>query len=519
MRSPTPAVRAALFGLVVVMLVAVAGAGLHLAAVERDAEAAAGTALLARASTVAAALDAAPGRARRDALAPFQAPGADGRLVLLDDRGGVLAATDDALARSVDWRRVLSAGSGSVRTVRGRGGNLVVALHAAPRTGGAVVAAVQPRAAAAGSAVVEALVAALALGGLLAASLAGMAWYAGPRASKDLALLGERLAHGGGDPAALVRHGARSLGPLAEALTPLSDRLAAQDREVSGAHAHVAALYQTNPHYVVLCSLGGTIVEANPAFYAATGLPPDVVRGGPFDALRETFPIEPLLEAARRSLREGSAISGVEYAIVDRDDETRPVEVSLRAFSLDGDDVVVIQATDLARQKTLERRVAAFSDTLDLMVDQRVQQLTAGQQALRTVLDAAGIAIASFDGGGATSRWNGGARALTGRSIAEVPHFAAVTSVFGLDAAERTAFAQWFWSPSAEPFVARHAVGEGAEARTRQVVWQRVHADVSGRSDLRTLVGVEVPASLAVAPERAGGAGRSPAVAAPEAAA
>ena len=48
------------------------------------------------------------------------------------------------------------------------------------------------------------------------------------------------------------------------------------------------------------------------------------------------------------------------------------------------------------------------------MVDRRVAQLTAGQKSIRRVLDGAGLALASFDASGATRRWSGGARGLTG---------------------------------------------------------------------------------------------------------
>ena len=502
MRSPTPAVRAALFGLVVVTLVAVAGAGLHLAAVERDAEAATGRALLARSAVVAAAIEPGDLANLSSALERFGSSEADGDLVLLDARGRIYDATNDELIGTVDWPGVVAGEAGTAQTVSGRTADVIVALSTA-WDGGPFVAAVQPYdgTSAEGDAI-ETLLATLLLGSLLVAMLVVIGWYAGPRASQDLSLLGERVATGAGDRAALVRSGRRALGPLAEAFLPLAAKLGSQERDMHGAREHVAALYQINPHYVVLCALDGRIVEANPAFYAITGLSSDVVRGGSVDALREVFPIEPLLETARRSLLEGSSISGIEYGIIAHDNETRSVEVSLRAFTHGGEDLVVVQATDLARQKTLERRVAAFSDTLDLMVDQRVQQLTAGQQTLRAVLNAAGVVIASFDTGGATSRWNGGARALTGQPIVEVPHFAAVTAALGLDPAERAAFTQWFWSPSDAPFVARHEIGMGADMRVRQLIWQRVYADISGRADLRTLVGVEVPADLEIDPAR-----------------
>ena len=348
-------------------------------------------------------------------------------------------------------------------------------------------------------AMVGPVVAAAALWGVLVGVLIVMAWYAGPHTAHQLGLLGERIAAGSADGEALIRHAGVRLGPLADAFAPVADRLRAQGARMADERQHLAALYQINPHFVLLCTQDGEIVEANPAFYAATGLPIEAVRGGRVEALAETFPVEPLFELAERSRREGSSISGIEYAIIDRDNETRPVEVSLRGFTVEGRGMILIQATDQAHAKRLERRVAAFTDTLDLMVDQRVHQLAAGQQALQRVLDAAGVAVASFDAGGATSRWNGAARALTGRDISGVPHFAAATAVLGLSPTERTAFTQWFWSPSTEPFVGRHGViAPDGETRTRQVIWQRVDADLAGRSDLRTLVGVEVPAYIPV---------------------
>ena len=488
MLSPTPAVRAAIFGLVAVTVAAVAGGGLHLAGVEAQAHAAARDAAQARASTVATALERLPAA---DRLGPF-ARAAGGDLVLFDREGRPVAATDDRLARRA-W--LAAAQAGSVR--RDPAGVSYVASAAGLGDGRAVVALAPAPDGPPSEALRQTVLVTASLWGLLVAVFVVATWYTGPRTATQLALLGERIAQGDADGSALVRHAAVWLGPLARAFEPVVGRLRPLGARAEYTAQHVAALYQINPHYVILCGFDGEIVEANPAFYAATGLPVEAIRGGRIEALRETFPIEPLMDLARRSLAEGSAVSGIEYAIINRDDETRPVEVSLRAFRLEGREMVLVQATDQARQKQLERRVAAFTDTLDLMVDQRVHQLTAGQQDLTRVLDVAGVVVASFDAGGATSRWNGAARALTGHDRSSVPHFAAAVQVLGLSAVERTAFTQWFWSLTHDPFVGRHkVVGADGASRTRQVVWQRVDADMAGRSDLRTVVGVEVPSHL-----------------------
>ena len=500
MLSPTPAVRAAILGLLVVTAIAVAGAGLHLVAAERAARSGAQAELQARADLAAVVVSdlAAPAVPRRvRALAET----GNAELMVYDSASRLVAATDPDLARSADWLQAPSLATSGATTTR-QGAHLVAS--AATASGARVVAVARAADGLPQGAVLETIAAMAALWGLLVGVLVVMAWYTGPRTATQLSLLGERIAQGDADGKALIRHAQLWLGPLADAFEPVVRRFRAQAERNRDVEGHVAALYQINPHYVLLCSQDGEIVEANPAFYAATGLPFAAVRGGRIESLRETFPIEPLLELAGRSLREGSAVTGLEYALIDRDDQTRPVEVSLRGFELDGREMVLFQATDQAREKQLERRVAAFTDTLDLMVDQRVHQLSAGQQTLNRLLDAAGVIIASFDAGGATSRWSGGARALTGRAIAQVGHFAAATSALGLSASERTAFTQWFWSPTTDPFVGRHGVvgGDGV-SRVRQIVWRRVDADMGGRSDLRSLVGVEVPSFL-VLPEIAG---------------
>ncbi len=506
MTLPTPAVRSALVGLVAVTAVAVMATVLHVAAVGQARREAADTVLRAQATTAAAAVAAqagTPASPSRIAAAfrAFTGLGDDVERVLTDDAGIVYTASDDDLGRAVDWgvatRRAAQSRVADVAVGRAR---YRVAAAPVGRTGLIVVTAVRAGAPVPAAEVWRAVSWAVAGWGVLVGLLVVMAYVVGPQAASRLTAFGERIARGETD-AGTMRRASHGLGTLAGAFAPVAARLRRDATERAELREHVAALYQVNPHYVVLCTLDGRIVEANPAFYAMTGMPPEAVRGGHAAVLADIFPLEPLFELARRSLAEGAAISGIEYGLVGADDEARPVEVSLRAFHAGGQDAVVIQATDMAVRRRLERRVEAFTDTLDLMVDQRVQQLTAGQQSLRRILDAAGVAVASFDAGGATRRWSGGARALTGRTAEDVPHFAAVTSALGLTDADRAAFTAWFWDPgtadgaAAAPFLAHHALADAATGRTRfvRVAWHKVDADVPGRVDARTLVGAVVP--------------------------
>ncbi len=490
MLSPTPAVRAAFFGIVLATALAVVGAAMHLSTVGAHVTAKAAAGLQARAEAAAAVLGGFDkiGQARQ-----LVALAGDAEGILYDAAGRIATTTDGDLARAADWPRTLAA-LGNAEPVAQVAGSAYVVAGADLADGRVILLAAAPQGIPE-RAWTQTIFLTTCLWGLLIGTFALIAWYTGPRTAHQLSLLGERIAQGSADADALIRHAAIWLGPLADAFRPVAQRIRAQVVKAEEMKHLLAALYQINPHYVVLCTQDGEIVEANPAFYAATGLSPDLVRGGTFDALRDTLPIEPLLPLAERSLKEASSISGVDYALVDRDDVSRSVEVSLRGFRLEGRAMVLIQATDKAHERQLERRVAAFTDTLDLMVDQRVSQLSAGRQGIRRVLDTAGILLASFDAGGTTTQWSGALRVFSRRTVDVVPHFAAVAESLGLAAGESAAFTRWFWSHSPDPFIGVHTVvnGEGV-TRSAQVVWQRIEADMAGRSDHRTLIGVEIPA-------------------------
>ena len=501
MLSPSPALRAAFIGLVVATVAVLGVTGLHLRTLEEQAEAHAWSDLQGRAATLAAALVSQGDASER--LAAFEAAiRADWPVdfALISSRGQVAAASDQGVARDIGWGLMIDSGESAQEVYRGRTG-YYVAIHPVGRTG-QYVASITPSSTVELSSerVWSSAVWAAALWGVMIGCLAIMAWYTGHYTSSRLERLAVRISAGDADPDVLMRHARLSLGEMATVFAPIAHKMTRAWASVAQSREHVRALYQVNPHYVLLCSLDGRIIEANPAFYAVTGLSLEALKAGPVEVLDDIFPIGPLDEMARRSLKEACSIGGIEYGIIGQDDEPRAVQVSLRAFELDGEDVVIIQATDVSARRTMEQRIHAFNDTLDLMVDQRVAQLTAGQRSIRRVLDAAGLVLASFDSGGATRRWSGGARALTGRTVGHVPHFSSVTSSLEMSEADRSAFTAWFWSNDAQPFVGRHAIPLDGVARVRRFVWRKSQA--LDRGDLRTIVGLELPPDPSEAPAR-----------------
>lgn len=516
MLSPSPAVRALLIGLTVVTLVVVGATGLYLQHFERQAETSLISELQARSASIAATLAFGDTASEvRRAFAPVAGADWPMTLALVDRRGRVVASSSPELTDGMAWGRMIEDGNSVEKVYRGREGYLV-ALHPVGRGGHYVGSMAPTQMAENGSDIVWNVgMWAAACWGLLVGCMAVMAWYAGPYSTTRLERLSARIAEGDADPEVLIRHARMSLGGMAEVFAPIARKMTTAWASVGQSREHVRALYQVNPHYVLLCTLDGRIIEANPAFYAVTGLSLEALKAGPVEVLDDIFPIGPLQDMAARSLKEACSIGGIEYGIIGQDDEPRAVTVSLRAFTLDGEDVVIIQATDISARRTMEQRINAFNDTLDLMVDQRVAQLTAGQKSIRRVLDGAGLVLASFDDGGATRRWSGGARMLTGRTVGHVPHFSSVTSALEMTEAERSAFTAWFWGNEMHPFVARHAIsGSDGKVRTRRYVWHKSKA--ADRSDLRTIVALELPADPSDPAPRTRAASPKPSQASPK---
>jgi PAS domain S-box-containing protein len=492
-----PSFRAAAAALVVVTAGVVVLATLHGRTLREaeDRHARAGAAAAARAAAAALAL--AP---RRDAsgvlvAAHAGAPNAP-LLALIGTEGTVAASAGQLPSGSLRWEMLRARVPPSEVTIGGR--RHLVVVVAAPAN--ARLAALVPASEGgfAGSSTLLWLAVVL--------TLAGGAWYAGPYAAQRLGSLADRLAAqdgpAGQDRRALVELAGRSLGPFAMPLYAVADAADRSRDQAAETRSTVAALLQINPHYVLVCTLDGQIVDANPAFYAVTGLPFEGVRGGRIEVLNDVMPLEPLFDLARRSLRDGSSISGIEYALINRDDQRRPVLVSLRGITVSGHPAVVIQATDVANQRALEHQIAQFSDALDLMVDQRVAQITGGHAGLEGLLDSAGVVIAEFDAGGGARRLSRAAEDLIAGRIVHVPHVTAFASRLELPPADRERFVRWAMGAGAA--LMRTPILAGGVRR--EMVWRRGLAEGAGTHGRRyVLVGFELPP----APPAAAGDGAS----------
>ncbi len=276
------------------------------------------------------------------------------------------------------------------------------------------------------------------------------------------------------------------LGDRAKPLFDLASDLLITRRRAKDAQTLANAFMQVGPHYVLLCTLDGKVLDANPAFFARTNMMPDWLRGQPLGLLEETLPMKPLMELAERSKQENAAISGVPYAL-NVDGKRRAVDVALRTFPTAEGDTVLMILSDLTKERTLEHQIDRYTDALDLMVDQRVAELTAGQDDLDPLLDAAGLVVVTFDRDGETKRFNAGAERLTGRTGFTVRRFEHLAHALFPDEADYDAFTTWFGGGGGYTLQRSVASPQGL----RSLVWLRGERRQAGDVVQRVLVGVE----------------------------
>lgn len=280
------------------------------------------------------------------------------------------------------------------------------------------------------------------------------------------------------------------LGARAKPVLDLASDLIATRRRANDAQTLANAFLQVGPHYVLLCTLGGKILDANPAFFARTKMMPEWLRDQPLDVLEEILPMKPLMELAKRSKEENAALSGVPYAL-NLEGKRRAVDVALRTFPTSEGDTVLIILTDLTKERTLEHQIDQYTDALDLMVDQRVAELTAGHDDLDTLLDAAGVVFATFDREGETKRFSAEAERLTGRTAFTVRRFEHLAQLLFPDIADREAFTAWFAGGSEDTVRLSIPSPRGP----RSLVWIRGERRQAGEVVQRVLLGVEhIPA-------------------------
>lgn len=279
------------------------------------------------------------------------------------------------------------------------------------------------------------------------------------------------------------------LGDRAKPMFELASNLLVARRRAKDAETVAHAFLQIGPHYAVLCTMGGTVIDANPAFFARTGLMPEWLRGQPFGVLEDILPMAPLMELAERSKRENAAISGVPYEL-NVDGQRRAVDVALRAFPTSDGDTVLFLLSDRTKERTLEHQIDQYADALDLMVDQRVAELTAGRDDLDPLLEAAGAIVATFGREGETLRFNAEAERLTGRTAFTIRHLDDLAQALFSDAEIRDAFAAWFWGADHRSFHGTVRTPRGEFG----VLWLRGERRQAGEAVEHLLLGVATAA-------------------------
>jgi PAS domain S-box-containing protein len=357
--------------------------------------------------------------------------------VLIEESGRVAAGFTMPALANVRWPEVTTTPEGQPRDLAGS--RYWMAAVPTPRGATVVVARAAER---------PSLGPALAAIGGVAFAAWLLLWFAIARvgghrraSTVELSALLERLV--ATRPDASQRHDAvKAHGEDILPLLDLAERLADVRAESEEARALVRAFLQVGSHYTVLCDLDGRVLDANPAFLARTGLGRQRLRVSQARPLGCLLPLHSFVELARRSLEENTTISGITWPLTLAGEE-RVVEVSIRAIPAPAGTVVFLALSDVTHARRLERQIDQFTDTIDLMVDQRVAQITAGRTTIENALEDAGLSVIVFDGEGAVLRMNRGAEDVLGQAAFRVTRLGHVAAALCPDPALGNSFRDW----------------------------------------------------------------------------
>ena len=206
-------------------------------------------------------------------------------------------------------------------------------------------------------------------------------------AAGDLAELSRRVAgqqFSREAEARLKQEATERFGAVVEPLFTMSEALTLLKTRVAAAEGQAGALLQVNPHYVVIVTAAGKVFDANPAFFAMSGLPAKKTKGASVKILDTTMPLDPLAQHAARAAS-GATVQGIPYTVTAKGGRKRRVRISMRKTRVGDADALAIQATDVEREQELQYQVDDFFDTFDLKVEERVHAVLGERAAARPV--------------------------------------------------------------------------------------------------------------------------------------
>jgi PAS domain S-box-containing protein len=206
-------------------------------------------------------------------------------------------------------------------------------------------------------------------------------------AAADLAEISRRVAghaFSRETEARLKKEAGDRFGAVVDPLFTMSEALTLLKTRVADAEGQAKALLQVNPHYVVIVTAAGKVFDANPAFFAMSGLPAKKAKGASVKVLDPVMPLDPLAQHAARAAS-GATVQGIPYTVTAKGGRKRRVRISMRKTRVADADALAIQATDVEREQELQYQVDDFFDTFDLKVEERLQAVLAEREAARPV--------------------------------------------------------------------------------------------------------------------------------------
>ena len=286
----------------------------------------------------------------------------------------------------------------------------------------------------------------------------------------------------------LVLESGRTVGGIVGNVTELIRNRQLMEQRLQNAGILYATLFDLLPDMVLVISMDGTILEANRSFCNVLGFSQSTIRGTTVKTLSAHVPADALLAFGRKCREQNCKIENLDFLFRSRDGKEVPANVTVQGVNYHGGPAIYVIATDRRDIQSLYKQLAAFNDTVELMVDERTEQTRQSAAYWTALTRLNGVLLGIFNYEGLTVHWSEKTKERTGFPMSDVPDVSHFVKKLIPEAEHQGLFYNWIMQKGHESFVCTVNTKTNISL---QVAWTKIDIRDGQKRALHVIIGIE----------------------------
>jgi len=260
------------------------------------------------------------------------------------------------------------------------------------------------------------------------------------------------------------------------------------ERRFKDMTALYASLFDLMPDMVLVVSIDGILLEANQSFCNILGFSQPDIRGTNVKTLSAQMPAEALIAFGSRCRDQNCKIENLDFLFRSVDGTDVPAHVTVQGVDYHGGPAFFVIASDRRDVQKLYKQLAAYNDTMELMVEERIEQTKQSAEYWNTLTGQDGVLLAGFDQDGKTVQWNENISLSTGFTIEEVPDVSQFVKHLIPGSKYQESFYNWMMRKDYKSLVCK------VNTRTEdvlQIAWSKIDLGPTQQGIVHVLMGHE----------------------------